>query len=91
VTYSIFQITYSVHKPNPPNIAGPADAYRRPERQAIVLVEDELAVAAVVASNINLVDGELVDVLQSRRLGQGIKEVFVQQAPVLKRARLAKG
>ena len=86
MTRSIFQIMYSVHKPNPPNIEGPADAYRRPERQAILVVEDELAVAAVVALNINLVDGELVDVLQSRRLGQGVKEIFVQREPVVNRS-----
>ncbi len=77
--YSIFQVMYCVHKLNDPNVAGPVYAYRKPERQAIVVVEDESAVNAVVTSNIKLADGEAVDVLQSRRLGQGVKEVFVQR------------
>jgi hypothetical protein len=76
--HSIFQVMYQVCKRNDPNVAGPVYAYRKPERQAIVVVEDESAVTAVVTSNIKLADGELVDVLHSRRIGQGIKEVFVQ-------------
>jgi hypothetical protein len=86
MTYSIFQVMYQVCKRNDPNVAGPVYAYRKPERQAIVVVEDESAVTAVVTSNITLADGELVDVLQSRRLGQGIIEVFVQREPVIDRS-----
>jgi len=84
MTYSILQVMYQVCKRNDPNVAGPVYAYRKPERQAIVVVEDELAVTAIITSNIDLADGEAVDVVQSRRLGQGIKEIFVQEQSLSK-------
>lgn len=79
----VFSVAFQVHKPNDspaPGAPGCAvDAYRKPEEDAVVVSESDSAIPSVITENVKLETGERVDVVQIKRLAQGVKKVFVQR------------
>jgi hypothetical protein len=74
---SVFQASYQVCRRAPADVAGPRDIYRSPLEEALVVAADSRQIGAVIAANIELKQGEEVEIIQFRQLGRGIHDVFV--------------
>ena len=71
-TTKIWRTTFSVCKPNTVPFAGKSHQYRRVEQVALVSAATNAGVLAVLTSNLTLAGGEVIEVLASKEVSEGV-------------------
>ena len=68
----VFLATFQVCMPAE-DVAGPAFEYRKPEQTVLVVARKPQEIGRVVAKNLDLTPGEVVEVTQQRQIEPGRK------------------
>ena len=69
-------VDFQIHKPNPVS-PGPGELYRRPPRKALVIAASSSGIPAVLAADVPLASGEVIDVLSVTQYVEGAESGFV--------------
>lgn len=64
-------VDFQIRKPNPAPPPGPSDLYRRPPRKALVIAANSSGIPAVLAADVPLANGEVLDVLNITQYVEG--------------------